>query len=169
MSPILQIILVALLVVLVIYQIRMDQYNRQKMFELQLEMAKGQQAMTKELPWKDIKEIINDIISFNVSKYIRINGLMKMKTEELSIMWTMMVGDLCTKIDLAIGDEIKRQSYKSISEDYFRQYVKDAVELTIVYQLENNRNNNFNNRLEMIQQNVAKQSATLDTDKNTKK
>ena len=84
-------------------------------------------------------------------------------------MWTMMVGDLCTKIDLAIGDEIKRQSYKSISEDYFRQYVKDAVELTIVYQLENNRNNNFNNRLEMIQQNVAKQSATLDTDKNTKK
>ena len=49
MSPILQIILVALLVVLVIYQIRMDQYNRQKMFELQIEMAKGQQAMTKEL------------------------------------------------------------------------------------------------------------------------
>ena len=165
MSTIIQIILVALLIILVLYQIRMDQYNRAKMFELQIEMAKAQQATTKELTWEENKKIINDIISFNVSKYIRVNGLMKMKNEELSVMWTMIVGDLCTRIDLSIGEEIKRQAYKSISEDYFRQFIKDSVELTIVYQLENNRDNNYNNRLVTIQQNITKPDITSDTKK----
>lgn len=146
-----EIIVLFILVGVVLYQIYTDFYNRKKMFELQLEMAKAQQATTKELTWKEIKDIINDIISFNVSTYIINNGLMKMTNEKLSLMWTMIIGELCTKVDMAISPEIKRQTFKSISEDYFSRFIKNSVEITLVYQLENNRDNKINNRLTAIQ------------------
>ena len=162
------IILIAVLIGVVIYQIYTDLFNRRKMFELQIEMAKAQQAMTKELTWKEIKDIINDIISFNVSTYIVNNGIMKMKNEKLSIMWTMIMGELCTKVDMAISPEIKRQAFKSISEVYFSRFIKSSVEITLVYQLENNRDNNVNNRLAEIKK--GRDSLVVpEPEKNTKK
>ena len=149
------VIVIAVLIGVVLYQIYTDLYNRKKMFELQLEMAKGQQAMTKELTWKEIKEVINDIISFNVSTYIVNNGLMKMNNEKLSIMWTMIIVELCTMVDTAISPEIKRQAFKSISEMYFSRFIKDSIQITLVYQLENNRDNSVNNRLVAIQRSQA--------------
>jgi len=161
-------ILIAILIGVVLYQIYTDLYNRRKMFEIQIEMAKAQQAMTKELTWKEIKEIINDIISFNVSTYILHNGLMKMNNEKLSVMWTMIIGELCTKVDTAISPEIKRQAFKSISEMYFSRFIKNSVEITVVYQLENNRDNNVNRRLDMIQRNQNTVNIP-EPEKNTKK
>lgn len=157
-------VLLAVLIGLVIYQIRIDFYNRSKMFETQIEMAKAQQATTKELTWKEIKETINDIVSFTVSTYISTNGLNKMSNEELSVVWTMIIGDLCTKIEISISDEIKRQAFKSISEDYFREFIKNSVEITVVYDLENNRDNKFNRRLASIQRDIPRVGQQLETD-----
>ncbi len=152
MTDVAIIVLLIILIGVIIYQIKMDFYNRQKMFELQIEGAKGQQAVLKDMSWEDIKKTVNDIISFNVSTYIITNGLQKMKNDELSLMWTMILGELCTRIDMSISDEIKRQAFKSISQDYFSRFIKDSVQITIIYQLENNKDNSVNNRLSRIQQ-----------------
>lgn len=162
-------VLMATLILVIIYQIRTDLYNREKMFELQIEMAKGQAALTKDLTWDELKKIINDIISFRVSNYIMTNHLMGMKNDELSIMWTAMMGELCTLIEMSLSEEIKRQSFKFVTKKYFTQFVKNSVEITLVYQLETNRENPVNNRLTRIRQADNLPKGTEPAAKNTKK
>lgn len=146
-------IVVALLLIVcvTIYQIRVDFYNRKRMFDIQIEMAKAQQSMTKDMTWTEIKTIINDIISFSVSKYIMNNGLHNMNNEELSLSWTMILGELCPMVETSLSDEIKRQAMKHISLDYFTRFIKNSVEIVIVYQLETNKENKVNDRLTKIQ------------------
>jgi hypothetical protein len=140
------------------------------MFDIQIEMAQAQQMMTKDMSWDDIRKILNDLISFTVSNYIINNGLMKMKDDELSVVWTMILGDICTKVDIALSDEIKRQAQKTVTLDYFHQYVKNSVQITIVYQLENNKSNSVNQRLERIQKTINQpRIATTPTEQKDKK
>ena len=140
-----------LMIGLTCYQIYTDYYNRSKMFELQIQMAAGQQMMQKDLSWEDLKKIINDIISFIVVSFITNNGLMALSKEELSLSWIGIINELCTKVDMSISPEIKRQAYKSITEEYFVKFIKDSVQITVVYNLEKNRSNKVNNRLAEIQ------------------
>ena len=162
-------LLIAILIGVVLYQIYTDYFNRKKMFDIQIEMAKAQQATTKDMSWSDIKQVINDIVSFNVSNYILANGLARMKNEELSIMWTMILGELCTKIELSISDEVKRQALKSITEEYFSRFIKESVQITIIYQLETNRDNTVNARLDKIQRNQATLTQRLNNINTSKK
>lgn len=144
-------ILLIMLIYVIVYQIRIDYYNRKRMFDVQIEMGKAQQSMTKDLSWNEVKAIINDVISFSVSKYIMVNGLHNMTNEELSISWTMILGELCPAVEMSLSDEIKRQAMKAISQEYFTKFIKNSVEIVIVYQLENNKSNNVNDRLAKIQ------------------
>ena len=145
------VLMMMLMIGLTCYQIYTDYYNRSKMFELQLQMAAAQQMMQKDLSWEEIKKIINDITSFIVSSFIVTNGIMRLTNEELSISWISIINELCTKVDMSISPEIKRQTLKSISEEYFTKFIKDSVQITVVYQLEKNRSNKVNNRLMEIQ------------------
>jgi hypothetical protein len=138
------------LIVLLTYQIRIDTYTRNKLFEIQLEMGKGQAAMTKELPWSDLKKIIDEVIDFTISNYIITNGVTKMSDEELAINWTMMLNDICTEVELALSEPIKHQILKTISEEYMTRYIKNSVQLVIVYRLQNNKKNPVNEKLEKI-------------------
>ena len=133
MSTVAIVVVLLLIVCVTIYQIRVDFYNRKRMFDIQIEMAKAQQSMTKDMTWTEIKAIINDIISFSVSKYIMNNGLHNMNNEELSLSWTMILGELCPMVETSLSDEIKRQAMKHI------------------YQLETNKENKVNDRLAKIQ------------------
>lgn len=161
-------VLLVLLIGVIIYQIFTDFYNRKRMFDIQIEMAQAQQMMQKDLSWEDARKILNDIISFTVSNYIINNGIMKMKDEELSIMWTMILEDVCTQVEMALSSDMKRQIQKTVTDQYFRKYVKNSVQITIVYQLENNKTNTVNNRLERIK-NPKLQQPTKPSGDNTKK
>lgn len=147
----LMLIITTVVIAVTIYQVRSDFYNRKRMFDIQIEMAQAQQVMTKDLPWEDLKKIINDIISFSVSRYIMNNSLNNIKNDELSLMWPMILSDLCPRIETSLSTEIKRQALKYISEDYFTRFIKNSVEIVIVYQLENNKENKINERLAAIQ------------------
>lgn len=144
-------VLLILVIMVILYQIRMDSHTRSEMFRVQIEMAQGQQAMTKDLGWPDIKKIIDEIINYTVNTYIRTNGINKLSDEELSLMWVFMLNELCVTVDTSISPEIKRQAFKNITESYFTKYIKNSIELVIVYSLENNKNNAINNRLADIQ------------------
>lgn len=147
-------ILLTLIIGVILYQIRMDSYTRQEMFRVQIEMAQGQQAMTKELTWSEIKKIIDEIINYSVNTYIRTNGLSKLSDEELSLMWVLILNELCVMVDTSIASEIKRQALKNVTESYFTRYIKNSIEVIIVYSLENNKDNNVNDRLSNIQTNI---------------
>lgn len=146
-----------LLVGVVVYQIKVDWYTRSKTFEVQIEMAQAQQLMVKDLSWEELKKIINDVISFTVSSYIITNNLRRMNDQELSVMWTVILRDLCTNVEISLGEDIKRQAFKIITKDYFTQFIKNSVEIVIVYQLENNKENRYNDKLATIQKNVMSQ------------
>lgn len=143
--------LVALVIGVVLYQIRIDSYTRREMFRVQIEMAQGQQAMTKDLSWADIKKLIDEIINYTVNTYIRTNGLNKLTDEQLSLTWVLMLNELCVMVDTSIASEIKRQALKNITESYFTRYIKNSIEIMVVYSLENNKDNKVNNRLSDIQ------------------
>jgi hypothetical protein len=164
---VLLILLVMILIITNTYQIFTDYYNRKRMYDVQIEMAQAQQMMSKDMSWDDARKILNDIISFTVSNYIINNGITKMKDDELSIMWTMMLGDICTTVEMAMSDELKRQIMKTVTREYFSQYVKNSVQITIVYQLETNKKNTVNTRLERIQN--ASASPKTPEGENTKK
>lgn len=153
-------VLLLALVGLLLYQIRIDGYTRKEMFEIQIEMAKAQQAMTKELPWKELKTILDEIISFTVINYSLTNGLSKMKDEELTIQWVYILNDVSTLVETSMSDELKRQILKSISIDYLTSYIKNSVQLTIVYNLEKNKNNKVNNRLSNIREGNTKHQSS---------
>lgn len=144
-------VLLTLLTLLLLYQIRIDSYTRKRLFDIQIEMAQGQQAMTKELPWGELKKIIDEIIGFTVTNYIITNGLNKMKEDELTLNWTMILNEVCSEVELSLSDEIKRQMLKTISLEYLTKYIKNSVQLVIVYNLQKNKDNTVNNRLERIQ------------------
>lgn len=143
-------------IVATFYQIHVDYFNRKEMFDIQLQMAAGQQMMQKDLSWKEIKHIINDVVSFITSNYIISNNLTRLTYEELSVSgtWLAIINELCIKVDSSLSPEIKRQAYKSISDNYFTKFIKDSIQITLVYQLEKNRNNKYNNRLAEIQKSL---------------
>lgn len=143
--------LVVLVIGVILYQIRIDSYTRREMFRVQIEMAQGQQAMTKDLSWADIKKLIDEIINYTVNTYIRTNGLNKLTDEQLSLTWVLMLNELCVMVDTSIASEIKRQALKNITESYFTRYIKNSIEIMVVYSLENNKDNKVNNRLSDIQ------------------
>lgn len=143
------------LVVLIIYQIRIDSYTRNKLFEIQLKMGEGQAAMTRELPWSELKKIIDEIINFTISNYIITNGVNKLSDEELAINWTMMLNEICTDVEISLSDEIKRQILKNISKDYMSSYIKNSVQLVIVYKLQNTKQNPVNDKLEKIHNGIG--------------
>ena len=144
-------VLLILLILLLAYQIRIDSYTRKRLFDVQIEMAQGQQAMTKELPWADLKKIIDEIIGFTVNNYIITNGLNKMNDDELTLNWTMVLQEVSSKVELSLSDEIKRQILKTISIEYMTEYIKNSVQLVIVYSLQKNKDNSVNHKLEKIQ------------------
>lgn len=143
--------LISLVIGVILYQIRADSYTRQEMFRVQIEMAQGQQAMTKDLTWSEIKKLIDEIINYTVNTYIRTNGLTKMSDEELSLSWVLLLNELCVMVDTSISSEIKRQALKNVTESYFTRYIKNSIEIMIVYTLENNKDNKINDRLSNIQ------------------
>ena len=151
METILISILLVLLILLLLYQVRVDSYTRKRLFDVQIEMAQGQQAMTKELPWSDLKKIIDEIIGFTVTNYIITNGLSKMKDDELTLNWTMILNEVCSEVELSLSEEIKRQILKTISLEYMTKYIKNSVQLVIVFNLQKNKDNAVNNKLEKIQ------------------
>lgn len=148
--------LLIILIILVIYQIRIDSHTREKLFEVQIEMGRGQAAMTRELPWSDLRKIIDEIIDFTISNYIIINGMSKMTDEELAINWTLILNEICTEVELSISDPIKEQILKTISKEYMTKYIKNSVQLVIVYRLQNNSKNPVNKKLESIHQGINK-------------
>lgn len=147
--------LLGLLILLLLYQIRVDSYTRKRLFDVQIEMAQGQAAMTKELPWSELKKIIDEIISFTVNNYIITNCLGKMKVDELTLNWTMILNEICSEVELSLSEEMKRQILKTISVEYMTKYIKNSVQLVIVFSLEKNKDNSVNNRLEQIQTGVG--------------
>ena len=156
MSTIIISVLLVALIGLLTYQIRIDSHTREKLFEVQIEMGKGQAAMTRELPWSDLKKIIDEIINFTISNYIITNGIAKMNDEELALNWTLMLNELCTKVEVSLSDEIKRQMLKTVSEEYLRDYIKNSVQLVIVYKLQTPKKNKVGDKLESIQKEVTK-------------
>lgn len=157
--------LVALVIGVVLYQIRIDSYTRREMFRVQIEMAQGQQAMTKDLSWADIKKLIDEIINYTVNTYIRTNGLNKLTDEQLSLTWVLMLNELCVMVDTSIASEIKRQALKNITESYFTRYIKNSIEIMVVYSLENNKDNKVNNRLSDIQSSTNRKNELSDQSK----
>lgn len=147
-------ILLITLIGLLFYQIRIDTITRKRQFDIQMEMAIGQQAMTKELTWAELKKLIDEIINFTVNNYIITNGITKMDEAELSLNWTGMLGELCTDIERSLSDEMKRQVLKSISLEYLTNYIKNSTQLIMVYSLQNNKNNTVNKKLENIHNNI---------------
>lgn len=143
--------LLTLLILLLLYQIRIDSYTRKRLFDIQIEMAQGQQSMTKELPWSELRKIVDEIVNFTVSNYIVTNGIAKMKSDELTLNWTMILNEVCSEVELSLSDEIKRQILKTITLEYMTKYIKNSVQLVIVYNLQNNRDNKVNSQLEQIQ------------------
>lgn len=156
MNTIIISVLLVALIGLLTYQIRIDSHTREKLFEVQIEMGKGQAAMTRELPWSDLKKIIDEIINFTISNYIITNGIAKMNDEELALNWTLMLNELCTKVEVSLSDEIKRQMLKTVSEEYLRDYIKNSVQLVIVYKLQTPKKNKVGDKLESIQNEVTK-------------
>jgi hypothetical protein len=148
-------ILLVVLIVVVLYQIRIDTYTRKRLFDVQIEMGQAQAATTRELPWSELKKIVNEIITFTIDNYILINGVAKLSDEELAINWTMMLNDICTSVETSISDEIKRQILKSISMEYLTMYIKNSVQLVIVYKLQNTKKNPVNDKIESIHNEVA--------------
>lgn len=153
---IITILLLITLIGLTLYQIRIDTITRERTFELQIEMSKGQQAMTKELPWKELKAIVDEIISFTVINYCITNGITKMTDAELSLEWVVILTEVCSSVDSYLSEEIRRQILKNVSEEYLSQYIKNSVQLTIVYNIDKNKENRVNNRLRDIQYGVIK-------------
>ena len=149
--------LLAVLILVVLYQIKIDGYTRKKQFELQIEMAQAQQSMTKDLPWKDLKKIVDEIISFTVINYMINNGIFNMKKTELTLNWTTILNEVCAEVDLSLSDEIKRQILKTITREYMVKYIKNSVQLTVVYNLQNNKNNAVNKKVESLNNGVALQ------------
>lgn len=147
--------LVSLVIGVILYQIRADSYTRQEMFRVQIEMAQGQQAMTKDLTWSEIKKLIDEIINYTANTYIRTNGLTKISDEELSLAWVLILNELCVMVDTSISTEIKRQALKNITESYFTRYIKNSIEVVLVYALENNKDNKVNDRLSNIQAGIG--------------
>lgn len=139
---------------LLLYGIIRDTQTRKKLFDIQIEMSKAQQAMTKELPWSELKKIIDEIVDFTVSNYIIINGVKKLTDEELALNWTLMLNDICTDVEMALSDEMKRQILKTMSEDYLTRYIKNSVQLVIVYRLQDKTKNKVGEKLESIQKNA---------------
>ena len=156
MNTIIISVLLVALIGLLTYQIRIDSHTREKLFEVQIEMGKGQAAMTRELPWSDLKKIIDEIINFTISNYIITNGIAKMNDEELALNWTLMLNELCTKVEVSLSDEIKRQMLKTVSEEYLRDYIKNSVQLVIVYKLQTPKKNKVGDKLESIQNEITK-------------
>ena len=152
-------VLLIALIGLLTYQIRIDSHTREKLFEVQIEMGKGQAAMTRELPWSDLKKIIDEIIGFTISNYIITNGIAKMTDEELALNWTVMLNELCTKVEISLSDEIKRQMLKTVSQEYLQEYIKNSVQLVIVYRLQTPKKNKVGEKLESIQKEVVKNKA----------
>lgn len=140
--------------ILLLYGIIRDTQTRKKLFDIQIEMSKAQQAMTKELPWSELKKIIDEIVDFTVSNYIIINGVKKLTDEELALNWTLMLNDICTDVEMALSDEMKRQILKTMSEDYLTRYIKNSVQLVIVYRLQDKTKNKVGEKLESIQKNA---------------
>ena len=143
-----------IIAILLLYGIIRDTQTRKKLFDIQIEMSKAQQAMTKELPWSELKKIIDEIVDFTVSNYIIINGVKKLTDEELALNWTLMLNDICTDVEMALSDEMKRQILKTMSEDYLTRYIKNSVQLVIVYRLQDKTKNKVGEKLESIQKNA---------------
>ena len=150
MDTVLFTILIILLIVLIVYQIRIDGYTRKRLFDVQIEMGKGQQAMLKDMTWSELKKVIDEIVSFTVINYTITNGLSKMSNDEITLNWTFMLNEICSEVEMSLSDEIKRQILKTITIEYLTSYIKNSVQFSIVYNLQNNANNKVNNRLENI-------------------
>lgn len=140
-----------ILVILTIYNLRIDTQKREQMFRTQLEMAAAQQAMTKELPWSELKKILDEILNFICSNYITVNGLRGMTDDRISLLWTSILNDICTTVELSISEELKRQILKNVSLMYLTKYIKDSAQLLVVLDLEKNRDNAINRKIEIFQ------------------
>lgn len=154
MESIFMMMLLVILILLITYQIRIDGYTRKKLFDIQMEMGRGQQCMLKDLTWAELKKIVDEIVSFTVINYSITNGLSKMSNDELTLNWTLMLNEICAEVEVALSDELKRQILKNITIDYMTFYIKNSVQFSIVYNLQNNSNNKVNNKLENIHNGV---------------
>lgn len=135
-------------IVLILHQIRIDTLTRQELFKVQIEMAQGQQAMTKELPWAELKKLIDEIILYTCINYITVNGIRNMDDNQITLIWTAMLNDISASVELSISDEIRRQILKNITISYLTKYIKDSVQIVLVNDLETNRNNRVNKKIE---------------------
>lgn len=147
-------VLLLILIVLLTYQIRIDSHTREKMFEIQMKMGEAQAATTKELPWSELKKIIDEIINFTASNYIMINGIDKMNKDELAINWTYMLEEMSTNVELSLSNEIRRQILKNISKEYMSRYITNSVQLVVVYKLQYKKNNPVNDKINEIHQGI---------------
>ncbi len=157
------IILMCCIICLLVYRMWSDTLHRKQLFEVQMEMAKAQQAMTKDLSWFDLKKIIDEVISFNCVNYVTVNGLRNMSDNRITLLWTAILNDVSASVELSLSDEIKRQVLKNISLEYLTKYIKDSVQLIIVNDLENNRNNRVNQKIEYYRTGKSPTSSTTDT------
>lgn len=140
-----------LLIVITIYSLWIDTRTREHMYRNQMEMAIAQQAMTKELTWAELKKILDEIMNFTCSNYITINGLRNMPDDEISLSWIGILNDISISVELSISDELRRQILKNVSLMYLTKYIKDSVQLLVVLDLEKNRTNVINRKLEYYQ------------------
>ena len=163
MLTIIGVVFLLILICLLTYQIRIDSYTRRELFKVQMEMGKGQQSMTKELPWSELRKIIDEIVVFTTINYIITNGISKMKDTELTLNWTGILTEISVNVDLSLSDEIKRQILKNISRDYLTSYIKNSVQYQIIFNLEKNKDNMINKRLENIHEKVPSMNNKIES------
>lgn len=138
------------IIILLLHRIDVDTKTREKLFNIQIEMAQAQQAMTKELSWSELKKIIDEIMQATCTNYITVNGLRNMKDEQITLIWTAILNDISSSVELSLSNELKRQILKNVTLSYLTKYIKDGVQIFLVYDLEKNRNNSVNLKIEQF-------------------
>lgn len=118
------------------YMLRTDTITRRRLFDTQIAMAQAQQAMTKDLEWEQIKKIINEVLEFVITNYILVESISKLTDTEFNLQMAQILSDICTKTDLFISDEIKRQFNKYTTDEYFKYYMTNSARLILVYKME---------------------------------
>lgn len=89
------------------YTIHKDMKSKEQMFELQITAAKSK-SIKDALPPSEMYKIVNDMVSFYVSKTVIISDFEGKSDSELSLLLDNIIISISTEIEIHLSDTFKR-------------------------------------------------------------
>lgn len=137
---VLMILFLGLLIVLSIYTIWRSSLEQKMQFDVKMEIAKSSGNTTiKSMSYKDLQEIVNQLINFHVNSVVSTSNIRDKSTDELSIILDTMIVDVCARVKISLSNDILNAFYMYITDDFLNSYIKNLSRALLLAKIDNVR------------------------------